>query len=555
VAEFAFTEMLPLGADSTPYRLLTTEGVEVVEAAGLRFLRVAPEALRLLTATAMRDISHLLRPGHLQQLARILDDPDASPNDRFVALDLLKNANIAAGGVLPMCQDTGTAIVMGKRGRHVLTDGRDEEHISRGVYDAYTTLNLRYSQLAPLTMWDEQNTGSNLPAQIELYATDPHGEPASYEFLFMAKGGGSANKSFLYQETKAVLSEKRLLTFLDEKIRSLGTAACPPYHLAIVIGGTSAEFALKTAKYASARYLDSLPTSGDVTGHGFRDLEMEKRVLELTQTFGIGAQFGGKYFCHDVRVVRLPRHGASCPIAIAVSCSADRQALGRITAEGVFLEGLETDPARYLPDVQDEHLSKDVVRIDLSRPMDEIRAELTKHPVKTRLSLTGPMVVARDIAHAKIQERLDAGEPMPSYLRDHAIYYAGPAKTPAGYASGSFGPTTAGRMDAYVNEFQAAGGSMVMVAKGNRSAAVTEACKRHGGFYLGSIGGPAARLAQDCITSVETIEYEDLGMEAVWKIEVVDFPAFIVVDDKGNDFFADTLRPVATSIPVGAPEV
>ena len=554
MTEFAFTEMLPLGADATPYRLLTTDGIEVVEAAGHRFLRVAPEALRLLTETAMRDIAHLLRPGHLQQLARILEDPDASPNDRFVALDLLKNANIAAGGVLPMCQDTGTAIVMGKRGRHVLTDGRDDEHISRGVYDAYTTLNLRYSQLAPLTMWDEKNTGSNLPAQIELYATDPHGDPTAYEFLFMAKGGGSANKSFLYQETKAVLNETRLLAFLDEKIRSLGTAACPPYHLAIVIGGTSAEFALKTAKYASARYLDSLPTAGDVTGHGFRDLEMEKRVLELTQTFGIGAQFGGKYFCHDVRVVRLPRHGASCPIAIAVSCSADRQALGRITAEGVFLEALETDPAHYLPDVHDTHLSDDVVRIDLSMPMDEIRAELTKHPVKTRLSLTGPMVVARDIAHAKIKERLDAGEPMPSYLRDHAVYYAGPAKTPAGYASGSFGPTTAGRMDAYVEQFQAAGGSMVMVAKGNRSAAVTKACQAHGGFYLGSIGGPAARLAQDCITSVETIEYPELGMEAVWKIEVVDFPAFIVVDDKGNDFFADTLRPVATTIPLRSPE-
>ena len=553
MSEFAFTEMLPLGEDSTPYRLLTTDGVEVVEAAGHSFLQVAPEALRLLTATAMRDIAHLLRPGHLQQLARILDDPDASPNDRFVALDLLKNANIAAGGVLPMCQDTGTAIVMGKRGRHVLTDGRDEEHISRGVYDAYTTLNLRYSQLAPLTMWDEKNTGTNLPAQIELYATDPHGEPAAYEFLFMAKGGGSANKSFLYQETKAVLNEKRLLTFLDEKIRTLGTAACPPYHLAIVIGGTSAEFALKAAKYASARYLDGLPTAGDVSGHGFRDLEMEKRVLELTQTFGIGAQFGGKYFCHDVRVVRLPRHGASCPIAIAVSCSADRQALGRITAEGVFLEALETDPAHYLPDVHDEHLSDDVVRIDLNRPMDEIRAELTKHPVKTRLSLTGPMVVARDIAHAKIKERLDAGEPMPSYLRDHAVYYAGPAKTPAGYASGSFGPTTAGRMDAYVDQFQAAGGSMVMVAKGNRSAAVTEACNRHGGFYLGSIGGPAARLAQDCIRKVDVLEYEELGMEAVWRIEVEDFPAFIVVDDKGNDFFAETLRPVATTIPVGPP--
>jgi fumarate hydratase, class I len=558
VSEFTFSELLPLGADRSPYRLLTTDGVRVVEAAGRRFLEVDGEALRLLTETAMHDVAHLLRPGHLAQLRRILDDPDASPNDRFVALDLLKNANIAAGGVLPMCQDTGTAIVAGKRGRHVLTDGRDEEHISRGVYDAYTTLNLRYSQLAPLTMWDEKNTGSNLPAQVELYATDPHGDAAAYELLFMAKGGGSANKSYLYQETKAVLNEKRMLEFLDEKIRSLGTAACPPYHLAIVVGGTSAEFALKTAKYASARYLDTLPTGGDVTGHGFRDLEMEKKVLELTQSFGIGAQFGGKYFCHDVRVVRLPRHGASCPIAIAVSCSADRQALGRITADGVFLEALETDPAKYLPDITEEHLSDaagsdGVVRIDLTRPMHEIRAELTRYPVKTRLSLTGPMVVARDIAHAKIKERLDAGEPMPSYLRDMAVYYAGPAKTPQGYASGSFGPTTAGRMDAYVEEFQAAGGSMVMVAKGNRSAAVTRACQAHGGFYLGSIGGPAARLAQDCIRKVEVLEYAELGMEAVWRIEVEDFPAFVVVDDKGNDFFEDSLRPVATTIPVGPP--
>jgi fumarate hydratase, class I len=559
VADFVFTDLLPLGADETPYRLLTTEGVSTVEAAGRTFLSVEPEALRLLTDTAMHDVAHLLRPGHLAQLARILDDPDASPNDRFVALDLLKNANIAAGGVLPMCQDTGTAIVMGKRGRHVLTDGRDEEHISRGVYDAYTRLNLRYSQLAPLTMWDEKNTGSNLPAQIELYATDPHGHPAAYEFLFLAKGGGSANKSFLYQETKAVLNDKRMLAFLDEKLRSLGTAACPPYHLAIVVGGTSAEFALKTAKYASAHYLDNLPASGDGSGHGFRDLEMEKRVLELTQAFGIGAQFGGKYFCHDVRVVRLPRHGASCPIAIAVSCSADRQALGRITKDGVFLEALETDPARFLPEVVDEHLSGDtrsgdVVRIDLTRPMAEIRAELTKYPVKTRLSLSGPMVVARDIAHAKIKERLDAGEPIPPYLRDHAVYYAGPAKTPAGYASGSFGPTTAGRMDAYVDQFQAAGGSLVMVAKGNRSAAVTKACAQHGGFYLGSIGGPAARLAQDCIRKVEVIEYAELGMEAVWRIEVEDFPAFIVVDDKGNDFFAETATPLVTSIPVGPRE-
>ena len=551
--DFTFSELLPLGPDETAYRLLTTDGVRIVEGAGRRFLEVDGEALTLLARTAMRDIAHLLRPGHLAQLRRILDDPDASPNDRFVALDLLKNANIAAGGILPMCQDTGTAIVMAKRGRHVLTDGRDEEYLSRGVYDAYTTLNLRYSQMAPLTMWDERNTGNNLPAQIEIYATDPHGHDDAYEFLFMAKGGGSANKSYLYQETKAVLNEKRMLSFLDEKLRSLGTAACPPYHLAIVVGGTSAEFALKTAKYASARYLDTLPSSGDGTGHGFRDVEMEKKVLELTQSFGIGAQFGGKYFCHDVRVIRLPRHGASCPVAIAVSCSADRQALGRITAEGVFLETLETDPAKYLPDVSDEHLSDDVVRVDLNRPMAEIRAELAKYPVKTRLSLTGPMVVARDIAHAKIKERLDAGEPMPSYLQEHAVYYAGPAKTPAGYASGSFGPTTAGRMDAYVDEFQKAGGSLVMVAKGNRSTAVTDACRDNGGFYLGSIGGPAARLAQDCIRHVEVLEYAELGMEAVWRIEVEDFPAFIVVDDKGNDFFAETSRPVVTTIPVGPP--
>jgi len=553
VPDFTFSELLPLGPDETAYRSLTTEGVRVVEGAGRRFLEVDGEALTLLARTAMRDIAHLLRPGHLAQLRRILDDPDASPNDRFVALDLLKNANIAAGGILPMCQDTGTAIVMAKRGRHVLTDGRDEEHLSRGVYDAYTTLNLRYSQMAPLTMWDERNTGNNLPAQVEIYATDPHGHDDAYEFLFMAKGGGSANKSYLYQETKAVLNEKRMLSFLDEKLRSLGTAACPPYHLAIVVGGTSAEFALKTAKYASARYLDTLPTCGDGTGHGFRDVEMEKKVLELTQAFGIGAQFGGKYFCHDVRVIRLPRHGASCPVAIAVSCSADRQALGRITAEGVFLEALETDPAKYLPDISDEHLSDDVVRVDLTRPMAEIRAELTKYPVKTRLSLTGPMVVARDIAHAKIKERLDAGEPMPSYLREHAVYYAGPAKTPAGYASGSFGPTTAGRMDAYVDEFQKAGGSLVMVAKGNRSKAVTDACRENGGFYLGSIGGPAARLAQDCIRKVDVLEYAELGMEAVWRIEVEDFPAFIVVDDKGNDFFAETTQPLVTSIPVGPP--
>ena len=497
----------------------------------------------------MHDIAHLLRPGHLSQLRSILDDPEASPNDRYVARDLLKNACVAAGGVLPMCQDTGTAIVMGKRGQHVLTPGGDEEHIARGVYDAYTTLNLRYSQMAPLTMWEEKNTGSNLPAQIELYATDGN----AYKFLFMAKGGGSANKSFLYQQTKAVLNPDRLLEFLEEKIRSLGTAACPPYHLAIVIGGTSAEFALKTAKYASARYLDSLPKEGSVLGHGFRDLELEQQVLELTRRIGIGAQFGGKYFCHDARVIRLPRHGASLPIAIAVSCSADRQALGKITPEGVFLEQLETDPAQYLPDPTEADAAADVVRIDLNRPMDEIRAELTRYPIRTRLSLSGPLVVARDIAHAKIAERLDAGEPMPGYLRDHAVYYAGPAKTPEGYASGSFGPTTAGRMDSYVDKFQAAGGSFIMLAKGNRSAAVTEACRQHGGFYLGSIGGAAARLAQDCITHVEVLEYPELGMEAVWKIEVQDFPAFIIVDDKGNDFFADPSGP-ALSIGRRPPE-
>ncbi|WP_067178681.1 fumarate hydratase [Microtetraspora niveoalba] len=535
--EFDYTDLLPLGTDETEYRLITTEGVRITEAAGRRFLEVEPEALRLLTETAVHDISHYLRSSHLAQLRKIIDDPESSANDRFVALDLLKNASISAGGVLPMCQDTGTAIVMGKRGGHVLTDGRDAEHISRGVYDAYTRLNLRYSQMAPLTMWDEKNTGSNLPAQIELYAEDPHGHPDEYKLLFMAKGGGSANKSFLYQETKAVLNEKRMLQFLEEKIRSLGTAACPPYHLAIVVGGTSAEFALKTAKYASARYLDSIPTEGSTSGHGFRDLEMEKKVFELTQKLGIGAQFGGKYFCHDVRVIRLPRHGASCPVAIAVSCSADRQALAKITPEGVFLEKLETDPARFLPDTTDEQLSDDVVGIDLNRPMQEILAELTKYPVKTRLSLTGPLVVARDIAHAKIAERLDAGEEMPEYLKNHAVYYAGPAKTPEGYASGSFGPTTAGRMDSYVERFQEAGGSFVMLAKGNRSKQVTEACQRYGGFYLGSIGGPAARLAQDCIKKVEVLEYPELGMEAVWKIEVVDFPAFIVVDDKGNDFF------------------
>jgi fumarate hydratase class I len=532
--EFTYTDLLPLGPDTTGYRLLTAGGVTARQALGREFLEIDPGVLTLLAREGMHDISHLLRPGHLRQLRSILEDPEASPNDKFVARDLLKNACIAAEGVLPMCQDTGTAIIMGKRGGGVLTDGRDEEHLARGVYDAYTQLNLRYSQLAPLSLYEERNTGSNLPAQIELQAAPGQ----EYKFLLMAKGGGSANKSFLYQQTKAVLNEASMLAFLEDKIRSLGTAACPPYHLAIVIGGTSAEYALKTAKYASARYLDTLPTTGSPAGRGFRDPGLEQQVLELTRKIGIGAQFGGKYFCHDVRVIRLPRHGASCPVAIAVSCSADRQALAKITAEGVFLERLETDPAQYLPEAAAGELGEDVVRIDLTRPMSEIRAELSRYPVATRVSLTGPMVVARDIAHAKIAQRLAAGEPMPRYLIDHPVYYAGPAKTPDGYASGSFGPTTAGRMDSYVDQFQAAGGSLVMLAKGNRSAAVTAACRQHGGFYLGSIGGAAAKLAQDSITRVEVLEYPELGMEAVWRIEVRDFPAFIIVDDKGNDFFA-----------------
>ncbi|WP_298446672.1 fumarate hydratase, partial [Gordonia sp. (in: high G+C Gram-positive bacteria)] len=548
--EFLYSDLLPADHDDTPYRLITSEGVSTIEVDGRTFLKVDPEALRKLTAEAIHDISHYLRPAHLRQLRKIIDDPEASGNDRFVALDLLKNVNISAGGVLPMCQDTGTAIVMGKKGEGVLTGVDDGEWISRGVYDAYTKLNLRYSQLAPLTMYDEKNTGTNLPAQVEIYATEQGPKGPEYKFLFMAKGGGSANKSFLFQETKAILNPKKILSFLDEKIRSLGTAACPPYHLAVVIGGTSAEFALKTAKYASAHYLDNLPTEGDMTGHGFRDTALEEEVFKLTQSFGIGAQFGGKYFCHDVRVIRLPRHGASCPVAIAVSCSADRQALGKITTDGVFLEQLETDPAQYMPDagVAEDIEGGAVVEIDLNRSMDEILAELTKYPVKTRLSLTGPLVVARDIAHAKIAERLEAGEPMPEYLKNHPVYYAGPAKTPEGMASGSFGPTTAGRMDSYVEQFQAAGGSLVMLAKGNRSKQVTQACDAHGGFYLGSIGGPAARLALDCIKSQEVIEYPELGMEAVWKIEVENFPAFIVVDDKGNDFFTDPSG--AVSVPI-----
>ncbi|MCE2735379.1 MAG: fumarate hydratase [Acidimicrobiaceae bacterium] len=531
--DFAFTEILPLGADTTEYRLVSTEGVSQVETPLGTFLKVEPEALTLLTQTAMRDIAHLLRSGHLQQLANILEDPEASANDRFVALDLLKNASIAAGGVLPMCQDTGTAIVKGKKGQFVMTGGNDEEAIARGVYNTYLTSNLRYSQMAPLNMYDEKNTGNNLPAEIKISAVDGD----SYKFLFMAKGGGSANKSYLFQESKALLNEKTLLPWVFEKMITLGTAACPPYHLAIVIGGTSAEQAVETAKLASARYLDSLPTQGSDLGNGFRDIELEAKILKLSQQTGIGAQFGGKYFCHDVRVIRLPRHGASCPVAFAVSCSADRQALGKITKDGLFIEALETDPARFLPEVTHEELSDEVVQIDLTQPMDQIRATLSKYPVKTRVMLTGPMVVARDIAHAKLKERLDSGQGLPQYMKDHCVYYAGPAKTPDGMASGSFGPTTAGRMDSYVSDFQAAGGSFVMLAKGNRSRQVTEACNTYGGFYLGSIGGPAARLAQDCITKVEVLEYAELGMEAVWKIEVQDFPAFIVVDDKGNDFF------------------
>ena len=554
MTDFKFTDILPLGPDTTTYRLLSTEGIRTVELADRTFLEIDPEVLRSLTFEAIRDISHLLRPGHLQQLRNIIDDPDASANDRFVALDLLKNANVSAGGVLPMCQDTGTAIITGKRGRHVLTTGQDEEHLSRGVFDAFAQLNLRYSQMSPTSMWQERNTGTNLPAQIEIYSDTKPGHELQYELMFMSKGGGSANKSYLFQETKAVLNPNGFRTFLDEKVRALGTAACPPYHLAVVVGGTSAEYALKVAKYASTRYYDSIPVHGGEDGHGFRDLEMEAEVLKQTQEFGIGAQFGGKYFCHDVRVIRLPRHGASVPVAIAVSCSADRQALAKITPEGAFLEQLEQEPAHFLPEITDDHLQTGVVEIDLSQPMDHIRAKLSELPVKTRLSLSGPLVVARDIAHARIKEALDRGEAMPDYLRDHAVYYAGPAKTPEGLPSGSFGPTTAGRMDSYVDQFQKAGGSMVMLAKGNRSKAVTEACKENGGFYLGSIGGPAAILAQDCITHVEVLDFPDLGMESVWKIEVKNFPAFIVVDDKGNDFFAETMRPIANRIPVGAPK-
>lgn len=544
--EFFYEDMLPLQSDPTEYRLLTKEGVETVEGPdGTTFLKVSDEALTLLSETAMHDIAHYLRPTHLAKLRKIYDDPEASDNDKFVAYNLLQNAVIAAEGTLPMCQDTGTAIIKGERGQYVLTEGTDERALSRGVYNAYTQDNLRYSQNAPLSMYEEKNTGCNLPAQIELYADTKPESDRDYHFLFMAKGGGSANKSYLFQETKAILNHESMMHFLEGKIRSLGTAACPPYHLGIVIGGTSAEYALKTAKYASARYLDTLPTHGSETAHGFRDLEMEEKVLDMTRHMDIGAQFGGKYFCHDVRVIRLPRHGASLPVAIAVSCSADRQAKAKITPEGIFLEKLETNPGQYLPELTDadiDHKGGDdtAVKIDLSKPMDEILATLSKYPIKTRVSMTGTMIVARDIAHAKIRERIEAGESMPEYMKNHPVYYAGPAKTPEGMASGSFGPTTAGRMDPYVDPFQEKGGSMIMVAKGNRSKQVTDACKKHGGFYLGSIGGPAAVLAKNCIKKVEVLEYPELGMEAEWKIEVEDFPAFIVVDDKGNDFFAHT---------------
>ena len=541
--EFTYRDLLPIGEDKTEYRLLSSDGISTFTAEGREFLKVSPDAISNLTQVAIHDISHYLRAEHLQQLANILKDPESSPNDRFVAIDLLKNANISAGGILPMCQDTGTAIVMGKKGQQVLTDEKDEISISKGVYDAFTKLNLRYSQLAPVTTWEEKNTGNNLPAQIEIYSDTDHAN--EYNFLFIAKGGGSANKSFLYQETKAVLNPTSFMSWLDEKLRSLGTSACPPYHLVVVIGGTSAEYTVKTAKLASTKYLDSLPTKGDAkTGHGFRDLELEKEILKLTQNIGIGAQFGGKYFCHDVRVVRLPRHGASLPIAIAVSCSADRQVKAKINKDGIFIEKLETEPAHFLPATTADDLATDEIKIDLNQPMKAILAQLSKHPAKTRVSLTGTLVVARDLAHSKIKELLDSGKEMPKYLKDHAVYYAGPAKTPAGYASGSFGPTTAGRMDSYVEQFQAAGGSLIMLAKGNRSEAVSSACKKYGGFYLGSIGGPAARLAQDCIKKVEVLDYEELGMEAVWKIEVENFPAFIIIDDKGNDFYSQTRKPL-----------
>jgi fumarate hydratase class I len=535
VPPYRHTPLFPLGKDTAPYRKLTSEGVRVEKVLGQEVVVVAREALRALAEAAFTDINHLLRPGHLKQLRAILDDPEASDNDKFVAYDFLKNANIAAGGVLPMCQDTGTAIIMGKKGRLVWTDGDDEAALAEGARDAYLKRNLRYSQLAPISMFEEKNTKSNMPAQVEIYA---EGDDA-YKLMFIAKGGGSANKSFLFQATPSILTHDRLLAFLKEKVLTLGTAACPPYHLAIVIGGTSVELTMKTVKLASCRYLDSLPTHGSEDGHAFRDLEMEQEIHKMTQSLGVGAQFGGKYFCHDVRVIRLPRHGASLPIGLGVSCSADRQALGKITRDGVFLEELEHNPAQYLPDVDARTLGGDVVKVDLNRPMRDILATLSRYPIKTRLSLSGPMIVARDLAHAKLRARLEQGQALPDYFKNHPIYYAGPAKTPQGYASGAFGPTTAGRMDSFVDDFQAAGGSLVSVAKGNRSSAVREACKKHGGFYLASIGGAAANLAEHCIKKVEVVEYPELGMEAIWRIQVEDFPAFIVIDDKGNDFFKE----------------
>lgn len=551
MAEFQYTELLPLGEDKTTYRKISDSGFKLEKMGNKEFLVIEPETIKKLTFEAMHDTQHYLRTSHLKQLRKILDDKEASNNDKFVALDLLKNANISSGGVLPMCQDTGTVIITGKRGSNVITNSHDEEVISEGVFNAYQQLNLRYSQLAPLSMWEEKNTGTNLPAQIEIYADTKPGHELEYSFMFMAKGGGSANKSLMYQETKALLNPEKLDEFLEEKLRLLGTAACPPYHLAIVIGGTSAEYSLKVAKLATTRALDSLPTKGTMLGHGFRDLEMEEHVLKMSQTFGIGAQFGGKYFCHDVRVIRLPRHGASLPVSIAVSCAADRQILAKINKDGVFLEQLETDPAQFLPETTDEHLNDDVAKIDLNKPMKEVLAQLSKLSVKSRVSLTGSMIVARDLAHAKINQMLDEGKPMPDYLKNHAVYYAGPAKTPKGMASGSFGPTTAGRMDSYVDRFQKNGGSMIMLAKGNRSQVVTNACKTNGGFYLGSIGGPAALLAQECIKKVEVLDFEELGMEAVWKIDIVDFPAFVVVDDKGNNFFDSTTKSLGKTIPVG----
>ncbi len=549
--DFKYTEILPLGEDQTTYRKISDSGFKLEKIGNYEFLSIDEDAIKKLTFEAMHDCQHYLRTAHLKQLRKILDDPEASNNDKFVALDLLKNANISAGGVLPMCQDTGTVIITGKKGSRVLTNFHDDKVVAEGVFDAYQKLNLRYSQLAPLSMWEEKNTGTNLPAQIEIFADSKPGHELEYSFMFMAKGGGSANKSLMYQETKALLNPEKLDEFLDEKLRLLGTAACPPYHLAIVIGGTSAEYSLKVAKLATTRALDSLPTKGSIDGHGFRDLEMEDHVLKMSQKFGIGAQFGGKYFCHDVRVIRLPRHGASLPVSIAVSCAADRQILAKINKDGVFLEQLETDPAQFLPEVIDEHLNDDVTKINLNQPMKDVLTQISKLPVKSRVSLTGSMIVARDLAHAKINKMLDEGKAMPEYMKNHAVYYAGPAKTPTGMASGSFGPTTAGRMDSYVDRFQKAGGSMIMLAKGNRSQVVTNACKSNGGFYLGSIGGPAALLAQECIKKVEVLDFEELGMEAVWKIEIENFPAFVVVDDKGNNFFDSTTKTLGKTIPVG----